>query len=214
VTENLNIYQRLAKVREEVSYIQKDAKVEGYKAITHDVVTAEIRPHLISNGIMVVPRQVFFELRNANKTTKSGTPITVFLGQYEIDFVNIDDPKDRVMVSICATAEDHGDKGPGKCVSYATKTAFLKLFNIETGESDESRQEQKPTPISEEQIVNLREICESKNFPWEATLSRLANKIFNVKKIEDLPKERFEAAQKFLNEQNPNEPKEREPGEE
>ena len=33
----LNIYQRINKVMQEVKYAQKDASVQGYKAVTHDL---------------------------------------------------------------------------------------------------------------------------------------------------------------------------------
>ena len=155
MTDQLNIYQRLNKVREAVSYLQKDASVQGYRAITHDMVTSEVRPHFIQYGIMVVPKQTSGELRDTGKTTSKGTSVTVYVATYEIEFVNIDKPEDKVVVFIGAIAEDQNDKGPGKAVSYATKTAILKLLSIETGESDESRQEQKPSYITEKQTVDL-----------------------------------------------------------
>jgi hypothetical protein len=158
----LNIYQRLNEIRKAVSYIQKDKKVEGYKAITHDMVTSEVRPHLIEQGVMVVPRLQDYKSANTGKTTKSGTPITAYAGVYEIDFVNIDDPEDKVMVTVGSIAEDHGDKGPGKAISYATKYAMLKLFSIETGESDESRQDQKPEYISADQITEINDLIKEK----------------------------------------------------
>ena len=34
---------------------------------------------------------------------------------------------------------DNADKSPGMALSYATKYAILKVFNIETGEDEESR---------------------------------------------------------------------------
>ena len=34
---------------------------------------------------------------------------------------------------------DNADKAPGKALSYAKKYAVLKLFEIETGEDEESR---------------------------------------------------------------------------
>lgn len=195
----LNIYQRLDKVRQAVAYIQKDAKVEGYKAITHDVVTSEIRPHLISNGIIVIPRQISFEIRDTTKTTKSGTPFTICIGHYEIDYVNIDNPDEKITVPIWSVAEDHGDKGPGKALSYATKYAHLKVFNIETGESDESRADQKPAPIADENIVTLREICESGGLPIDETLQAMAKKVFRVSKVQEIPLIEFERACEMLN---------------
>jgi hypothetical protein len=158
----LNIYQRLNKVREAVKYIQKDAKVQSYRAITHDMVTSEVRPHLIEHGIIVELNQLTAELRDTGKATSNGTPFTVYLGTYKIDFVNADDPKDRASVTIGAIAEDQGDKGPGKAVSYATKYALLKILSIETGESDESRQDQKPEYISDDQVIEIKDLIKEK----------------------------------------------------
>jgi hypothetical protein len=161
-TTELNIHQRLDKVRQAVSYIQKDASVQGYKAITHDMVTSEVRPHLIEHGVLVIPNQVHTELRNTGKTTSKGTPVTSYIATYSISFVNIDDPEDSVTVTIGAIAEDQNDKGPGKAISYATKYAMLKIFSIETGESDESRQEQKPEYISADQVTEINDLIKEK----------------------------------------------------
>jgi len=178
----MNIYQRLNKIREAVSYIQKDAHVEGYKAITHDMVTSEVRPHLIEHGVLIVPCQTHAELKDTGKSTSKGTPITAYMASYDIDFVNIDEPDDRVSVVVSAIAEDHGDKGPGKAISYATKYAMLKLFSIETGESDESRQEQKPALINEDQATEINDLLEETDTDKNRFL-----KYVGVSKVERIP---------------------------
>ena len=185
----MNIYQRLNKIREAVSYIQKDANVEGYKAITHDMVTSEVRPHLIKNGVMVVPHQTAGELRETGKTTSKGTPFTAYVAEYTIDFVNIDEPDDRVSVQVGAIAEDHGDKGPGKAISYATKYAILKLLSIETGESDESRQEQKPALISDDQVIEINDLVNETG----ADLKRFL-KYLKVTSVEKIPTTAYQTA--------------------
>jgi hypothetical protein len=145
-----------------VDYLQKDARVEGYKAITHDMVTSAVRPHFLEHGIVVELHQQTASLTDTGKTTRGGTPITVYQADYHIHFVNMDEPTDRAIVSIGATAEDHGDKGPAKCASYATKTAILKILSIETGESDESRQSQKPVYINEDQVIEIEDLIKEK----------------------------------------------------
>ena len=189
-----NIYQRLNKIREAVSYIQKDASVQGYKAISHDMVTSEVRPHLIEHGVVVVPRQTYSELKDTGKTTSNDTPITVYIASYDIDFVNIDEPEDRVTISVSSIAEDQGDKGPGKAISYATKYAMLKLFSIETGESDESRQDQKPEYISQDQIIEITDMIEELKIDKTKFLEYL-----KVKSIDKIPTNKYAAAKAALN---------------
>ena len=197
----LNIHQRIAGVRKKVVYLKKDKKVESYWAVTHDGVTAEVRPFLIDLGINMVVRQTSGEIQDTGKATSKGTPITRYVAFYEIDFVNIDDPDDRETTSVGSIAEDHGDKAPGKCLSYAVKAIMLKTFNIETGESDESRIESKLTPIGDLDLINLKEICESRGFEGkdvDEKLKSMAERVYQLKKIEDLPEKYLQGAKERL----------------
>ena len=193
--DNLNIYQRLNKIREAVSYIQKDAEVTGYKAITHDAVTSEVRPQLIKYGVIIVPREVKGELRDTGKTTKGGTPYTAYVATYDIDFVNIDDPSDRATARVSANGEDQNDKGPGKAVSYATKTAILKILSIETGESDEARETQQPAPrIDEEQLSQLTDLIKASGADLNTFLTKA-----KIKALSTLKATEFDKAVKYFN---------------
>jgi len=159
--EKLNIYQRINEVRKKVDYIRKDKKVEGYQAVTHDAVTSELREHLITFGIIVVPRLISSTFKPSGSTTAKGIAWMIYEGWYEVDFVNMDTPEEKVTVPLESHALDYGDKAPGKATSYATKYAMLKLFSIETGESDESRQEQKPEGgAATERAMNLGQAIE------------------------------------------------------
>lgn len=135
-----NIYQRLNIVRQKVAYLQKDTKVQGYKAITHDAVTSAVREPFIEHGVMLIPNQIKGETFDVGQTS-SGTTIIRYEATYEIRFVNIDKPDEIITCNVESHALDHGDKAPGKAMSYAVKYAMLKVLNIETGESDESRYE-------------------------------------------------------------------------
>lgn len=158
-----NIYQRINAVRQKIDYIQKDASVQGYKAVTHDAVTAAIRPHLIEEGILICPRLISSVMKDTGTTTGSGTPFMRYEAWYEIDFINVDEPDQKITIPIEAHALDHGDKAPGKTISYATKFAMLKLFNIETGENEESRYDQKPKPYTDDEMKIFCRLIESED---------------------------------------------------
>lgn len=197
----MNIYQRINEVRKEVAYLRKSKKVESYWAVTHDMVTAELRPHLIKRGIVTVLRQTSGEVQDTGKATQKGNPITRYVAFYEMDFVNMEDPEDKCTTAIGSIAEDHGDKAPGKCASYAVKTLMLKTFNIETGEGDEGRIEAKLTPIGELDLITLKELCEAKEYykkDADEKLKSLAERVYGLKKIEDLPDIHLEDAKKRL----------------
>ena len=193
--EGLNIYQRLNHVRNQVSYLQKDKQVEGYKAVTHDLVTATIRPHLINFGIMVVPKEIASSIDGTGKQTKNGTPITRFTATYEIAFVNVDDPQDKVVCTITAVAEDTADKGPGKCISYAVKYAYLKLLSIETGESEESRiADTMPTYITEAQADQVRGLLMDNDMAENKVYMAKLFQYLNIENLQELKAVDFDKA--------------------
>lgn len=137
-----NIYQRINAVMRSVEYIQKDTKIQGgganYSAVSHDALVSVIRKHLVDNGVVVYPEQLENSMpimRDLEKQIK----MHLYSGNYAIHFVNIDKPDDRITVVINSHANDNGDKAPGKAVTYATKTAMLKILSLETGDNDESR---------------------------------------------------------------------------
>lgn len=138
----MNIYQRINEVRKVVDYLQKDKKVEGYMALTHDAVTAATREHFIAQGIVIVPRLLRSAVKDTGTTTSKGTPFVRLEATYAFDFVNVDQPSDHFTVEIEAHALDHGDKAPGKVLSYAKKYAVVKVLDLESGEEEEGRAEQ------------------------------------------------------------------------
>ena len=182
-----NIYQRLNEVRREVAYVRKDSKVQGYTAVTHDQVTASARPSLIEHGVMMVPRQTASEIAQVGET-RQGTPVIRYAGWYEFDFVNVDNPDDKITVTIESHANDHGDKAPGKALSYATKYALLKVLAIETGDDEESRVEvaEKAKVISAAQAMAMKEAIEETDSDIKGLFALLNRNGFQAKSIEQL----------------------------
>lgn len=151
MSDTKNIYQRINAVMRDVEYIKKDKKVDApgakYDAVTHDMVTAVIRKSLVEHGIVVQVAQTkgkMLQMRNV----ESGINMHLYQGDYDVDYVNIDNPSEILRVHIQAHAGDNGDKAPGKCCSYAVKHAHLKTFSLETGIDDESR-------VAEEDISQI-----------------------------------------------------------
>jgi hypothetical protein len=153
--KNVNLLQRINEVRKSISYIQKDKSVStgggSYKAVTHDQVTAMVREHMTAHGIVSwphlvestsMPYEVNADMVRAKQFRYEAT--------YDFTFSNMEDPKDSLVIRIQAHAMDNADKAPGKALSYAKKYALLKLFEIETGEDEESRYT--PVSLSDEEL--------------------------------------------------------------
>lgn len=171
----LNIYQRVNEVRKAVDYIRKDKKVESYMAVTHDAVTALTREHLIAQGVLIVPAQILQSaVKDTGTQTSRGTPFIRFEARYRFEVVNADDPNDKFSMEVEAHAIDHGDKAPGKAISYAKKSAVLKLLEIESGEQEEERPEQHKTKEQPQSKSVAREVWDTMTQKQKSTLTDIS----------------------------------------
>lgn len=126
----LNIHQRILAIMEEVDHIAKEDKLvnKQYSYVSHDAVTKVLHPQFVKHGVTVLPN-VIDKKHDGNRCE-----LTV-----EFIFVNADDPTDRTTATTVGYGIDSQDKGPGKALSYAMKTALLKVFVLEAGEPDNER---------------------------------------------------------------------------
>lgn len=196
-----NIYQRIHEVMEKIKYIKKDTTVTGggtYKAVSHDNVIAQIRAELLNSRIAIIPTQLSGEVLQL-RDMKAEIKMHLYKGDYIISFICIDNPESKIDVNIQAHANDNGDKAPGKCFSYAVKTAILKTFMIETGVNDESRNPDNKKPvekISEEDLQVLEEHIDGND-----EISGRIKKAYNLESLSDLAASLFPSTLKRIKEQ-------------
>lgn len=175
----LNVHQRIQKIKEQIHYIKKDKKVENYMAVTHDMVTAVTRPHFVAYGINIVARVVNSQTVDTGRRSEKGNTAWRYEGRYEVDFINVDDPQDKAMYVVDAHADDFGDKAPGKGLSYAVKSAILKLLQLEAGIDDESRVKgETPPPLSDDEIAGLKQQMDAATS--RASLTAMMPRIFKI----------------------------------
>lgn len=140
----LNLYQRINECRKTIEYIQKDKSIStgvgSYKAVTHDAVTAQVRPAMIKFGIICYP-VLIKSVMNPPMVNMDGTQAKQmrYEATYDFHVINADKPEETFVSRIEAHAMDNADKAPGKAMSYAKKIFVLKLFDIESGDDEESR---------------------------------------------------------------------------
>jgi hypothetical protein len=149
----MNIYEKINEIRKKIDYIQKDKSVStgggSYKAVTHDQVTALVRQHFIDVGVVSYPVLV----ASAMHPPLEGAKQSRYEATYDFVFVNTEKPDDTFTIRIESHAMDNGDKAPGKALSYAKKYAILKLLEIETGEDEESRYQDKS--LSDDRVKEI-----------------------------------------------------------
>ena len=129
----LNIAQRINAAMAEVDYIQKERK-QGmqYTIVSHDAVTAKVRPILQRHGVVYYPRDMGIN-QSGNRTEAA----------FNVRFENIDDRTDFIDVATFGYGVDPQDKGPGKAMSYGVKYALLKVLGLETGDDPDTVQDER-----------------------------------------------------------------------
>lgn len=157
--EYKNIYQRIHSVMQRVDYVQKEAKKQGiqYTFVSHDAVTAKIRPELVAEGVIYFPQDMKYS-QDGNKT----------IVEINLHFVCVDKPEDKLIVPSFGFGIDNQDKGPGKAVSYAVKYALLKTFGLETGDDPEKDDiDHKPKPVDDRELDMILDEISSAKSPIE-----------------------------------------------
>lgn len=134
----LNLWQRIANAQKAVDYIQKEKRNGmNYSIVSHDAVTAKVRPVLVENGVLYYP----VDIQSAQDGNRTQVKLTV-------RFVNVDKPDEHFDVPSLGYGIDSQDKGPGKAISYAVKYALLKTLGLETGDDPDLDQNVKHEPVA------------------------------------------------------------------
>lgn len=166
----LNVYQKLAHVRQKAPYIQKSKRGQQYSYVGSSDVLAALNAVINQVGLILKPEIVAHQVREshdevwkADKVKKEPVPKkrTTYFTELELvmTWVNIDNPSEIVACSWYSQGVDiEGEKGVGKALTYAEKYFLLKFFNIATDDDDPDKYQKeqlKNTAITERQIDTL-----------------------------------------------------------
>jgi hypothetical protein len=188
MTAKLNIAQRINAAMADVDYIQKEKKSGmNYSIVSHDAVTAKVRPILQKHGVVYYPRDMQVE-QSGNRTQ----------AVFTVRFENIDDRSDYIDVATFGYGVDPQDKGPGKAMSYGVKYALLKVLGLETGDDPDEVQDKRADynpnkPIDQTQCNMLRTLIEASGSNIVAFC-----KYYGIESLPELPANKFAHAEKSL----------------
>lgn len=147
---SMNLYQRLAKVRDIADVVQKNKSGYGYKYTSEDEILAKVKAGMTKYRVSIYPRvdtECFnSQPRNYEKMKydkAAGKNVTTTETEWLVDgtvvysVINDDDPNDRFEVTwpICGSQSDKA-QAFGSALTYANRYFYLKFFNIATSEDD------------------------------------------------------------------------------
>ncbi|MEI7510165.1 MAG: ERF family protein [Flavobacterium sp.] len=186
----MNIYEKISKIMEEVSSLQKDGKVAfgttKYNYLSEAKTTEIFHAQFVKHKLVLLPVSV--DEKKEGQITQ---------GQYTYKLVNAENPEEQITLMSGGQGHDSADKGSGKASSYAYKYLLWRLFAIPSNDD--------PDSVSSDEIVEIENTKNAKiNKAKAIALTELATKsgsdismllsFYNAKNVEDLNEEQFAKA--------------------
>lgn len=149
--QNLNIYQKLAKIRKQVEVIQRNKKGYGYTYVSEDEILAKISGFMDKYNLSLIPSVIHSSAVVApyhTKKTKSTNKGEIYeenvnevlvSADMVFTWVNNENPDERVDVPwILVGHQSDGSQSFGSGLSYAMRY-FLLIFVKITNDSNEGK---------------------------------------------------------------------------
>ena len=147
--KEMNIYQKLAKIRKPVEVLEKNKRAYNYSYVTDDEILAKITGLMAKLGVSLIPNilpgttEVTPYTYIKSKSTKDGKILEQHVNEIivkadmEWHWVNNENPDDRIVVPwILVGQQEDASQAVGSGLTYNSRYFLLKYFNISTPEDD------------------------------------------------------------------------------
>ena len=188
MAEQMNIYQKLARIRKQVEVIQKNKSGYGYKYVSEDEILAKISVFMDKYGLSLIPnikQGSTIVSPYTYKNTKTTGKGDIYEENNNEVLVNNDNPEERIDVE-WALVGQQGDASQafGSGLTYSNRYFLLKFFNIATPDADPDafRSKQRAAETAEDKMI-AEQIIQSFDETLKEYLSVHKDKTDDVKKF-------------------------------
>ena len=188
--KELNIYERLLNISNELQTIAKNLEVQvtktgKYKAVGEADVLRAVKPLELKHRVYSYPiEREIIESGTLESIDYNGNTKKQLFERIKVTyrFINIDKPEEFIDITSYGDGIDSGDKSVGKAMTYADKYALLKAYKIVTG--DDPDQEASNDLKTTETKKTLDAALLEQAFELEIDLNKVA--IYYKKPVEEL----------------------------
>lgn len=205
--KELNIYEKLSLITDEIGIIEKNLNVQvnknaSYKAVSERDVLDNVKPiekkyrvysypakrEVIDKDVLVKETEFTDSRTDDTKITRTNSLFMRIETKYR--FVNIDNPSDYIETTVYGDGVDTGDKAPGKAMTYADKYALMKAYKLSTGD-DPDKDPSPENGYKKSQKSEAKTVAKASPKQIELIQSLVSDipamlKYYEVEKIEDL----------------------------
>lgn len=168
MSEQMNIYQKLAKIRKPVEVIKKNRKGYGYTYVDEEEILSKITGLMGKYSVSLVPNITHGSAKVEpyhyvkTKTTKDGKTyeehVNEVMVRADMDWiwVNDENPADRVVVPwFFVGSQSDASQAFGSALTYASRYFLLKYFNVATSDDDPDnwRSRQREAESEEDRLI-------------------------------------------------------------
>ena len=164
VTQELNLFQKIADVKANIDGFTKDAKSYNYSYVSGSQVLHRIRNKMIENNLLLIPKTTEenykqIQVTRFNQKAKREITVTEFVVEMKLTYIwiNADKPKEQLEIPFYAVGQqDDVSKAHGTGLTYAERYFLMKFFNIPTDEDDaDAKEKQEKYANSSNQLKDI-----------------------------------------------------------
>lgn len=175
MTEQLNLYQKIADVKANIDGFTKDTKGYNYSYVSGSQVLHRIRKKMIEHNLLLVSNTTNEKWTTHTFVNKKGKEVTEFIVEMDLNYtwINADKPEEQLEVSYHAYGQQNDiSQAHGTALTYAERYFLMKFFNIPTDEDDaDAKQKQEKynkvssqtVGILKQEVLNFVDLMKSLN---------------------------------------------------
>ena len=194
---NMNIYQKLAKIRKQVDILQKDKSGYGYTYVSEEEILSKIKGWMDRYSLSLVPcivpgtQEVTPYTYKKTKVKKNGDVYEevnndiIVSSEMQWGWINNDNPDERVVIDwFMVGQQSDASQAFGSGLTYANRYFLLKFFNVATSDDDPDafRSKQKEAEAAADRMV-AQEIIKDFDAAIKKYLTSHAGEVEKVKKF-------------------------------
>ncbi len=164
----MNLYEKLARVRQRVEIMQKDASGYNYSFVSGESLLAKITGLMKELNISLIPRIVPGTMQVSHVATPKkkfmkevglyddATYEYLVQAEMEYTWVNNENPEEKVVVPwVFVGSQSDPSQAFGSGLTYAARYFLLRFFSVATDELDPDnwRSKQRAAEVEEEKLI-------------------------------------------------------------
>lgn len=144
MTEELNLYQKIADVKANIDGFTKDTKGYNFTYVSGSQILHRIRTKMIEHNLLLVPSTSNEKWTTHTYKNKKGNEVIDFVVEMDLIYkwINADKPEEKLEINYHAYGQQSDiSQAHGTALTYAERYFLMKFFNIPTDEDDADAKE-------------------------------------------------------------------------